>query len=630
MCGIAGLIDIRQSLGPQRLEKLAGGMGERIAHRGPDDKGVWVAPDGRIALAHRRLSIIDTSAHGRQPMFNIDRTACISFNGEIYNYRELRSQLEARGARFATGTDTEVLIEAIRVYGTDVFRHLDGMYAFCFYDLKEKVIILGRDPFGEKPLYVARFSGLIAFASELSAIEAVPQFAREVDRDSLAQYFAFQYVPAPRTIYKNAQKLPPGHFLKIDAAGAETLGQHFSFNPLENPPSGQSMDQLADELEDILLRCIRRRLMSDVPLGAFLSGGVDSSTVVALVSSVIDHPIKTFCLGSSNSAESEHLYAREMAGKLKNVEHHELLISPDVPKYVQLVGEVVDEPLADSSCMPTYMLSEFARKQVTVLLSGDGGDEMFGGYGRYFGMMRELDAKLAGEANTADWSPSKGYFTWKILLFIENEIQDLFGGVPEETAAYFNSYKSALDSSKLPLISTLRQIDMYNYLPGAVLPKVDRMSMQHGLEVRTPFLSREVAAFAEKLAPASCYAEGQGKLVLKEVGARYLPRELLERKKMGFGVPTHLWGHESCCRKLRTLLLGKRSMLREFVDPAGLERFVIRQENPNTFSAYQVWTALIAEIWLRSHVGSQQGLEQGLWGVLQRGARMAQGVVGWR
>lgn len=630
MCGIAGLIDIKGILGAPYLAKTVRGMAERIAHRGPDDHGFWVSPDGRVGLSHRRLSIIDTSAHGRQPMFNVEGTACISFNGEIYNYLDLKKDLEAKGARFSTGTDTEVLIEAIRAYGTDVFRHLDGMYAFCFYDLKERVIIIGRDPFGEKPLYLARFAGLLAFASELSAIEAVPQFSRDVDRDSLAQYFAFQYVPAPRTIYRDAQKLPPGHFLKIDSNGVETVGRHFSFNPHENPAPRQSMDQLADELEDILLRSIRRRLMSDVPLGAFLSGGVDSSTVVALVSSVIDHPIKTFCLGSHNSQESEHLYAREIASKLKNVEHYELLINPDVPRYVKLVGEVLDEPLADSSCMPTYMLSEFARKQVTVLLSGDGGDEMFGGYGRYFGMMQELESKLAGEANTADWSPSKGYFTWKILLFIENEIHDLFGGVPTETADYFNSYKRALDDSKLPLISTLRQIDMYNYLPGAVLPKVDRMSMQHGLEVRTPFLSREVATFAEKLSPASCYAEGQGKLVLKEVGSRYLPRELLERRKMGFGVPTHLWGHRECCHELRSLVLGRGSMLREFVHVEGLERFVTRQENSNSFSAYQVWTALIAEIWLREHVARRPISECGLRGLMQRGARMAQSVVGWR
>lgn len=629
MCGIAGLIDVKCSRGASRLGATARAMANRLVHRGPDDHGVWVDPTGRVALAHRRLSIIDTSSNGRQPMFSVDGAACISFNGEIYNYAELKEELKAKGCVFKTGTDTEVLIEAIRTYGADVFRHLDGMYAFCFYDLKEKTILLGRDPFGEKPFYIARCGGLVAFASELGAIEAIPEFRRDVDRDALAEYFAFQYVPSPKSIYKQAQKLPPGHYLRIDSEGRETLGQHFVFNPLETPNSTRSLDELADELEDILLRSIRRRLMSDVPLGAFLSGGVDSSTVVALVSSVIDHPIKTFCLGSNNTQESEHLYAREIASKLKNVEHNELLITPDVPRYVKLVGKVIDEPLADSSCMPTYMLSEFARKQVTVLLSGDGGDEMFGGYGRYFAMMQELEAKVSGAANASDWCPSKGYFTWKILLFVEQEIHDLFGGVPAEAAEMFNAYKSGLDGSRLPLMSTLRQVDMYNYLPGAVLPKVDRMSMQHGLEVRTPFLSREVATFAEKLAPSACYADGQGKLVLKEVGARYLPRELLERKKMGFGVPTHLWGHEACCRELRSLLVGKRSALQEFVDRAGLERFVTRQENPNTFSAYQVWTALIAEIWLRSHVANQPIHEVGFRGLIHRGTRIAQSVIGW-
>ncbi len=629
MCGIAGLLNFKGGYAPNQMARMVTRMADQLIHRGPDDQGVWVDPEGRIALAHRRLSIIDTSPLGRQPMFNADGSACISFNGEIYNYSDLKKDLIGRGSQFRTGTDTEVLIEAIRAYGTDVFEKLDGMYAFCFYDLRNKTALLARDPFGEKPLYYAHIGSLLAFASELSAIEVLPGFSKEVDRDALAQYFAFQYVPCPRSVYGQAKKLPPGHYLLVDANGNESIRPHFSFNPTPEPVISQSMDQLADELEDILLRSIKRRLMSDVPLGAFLSGGVDSSVVVALTSKVLGEPVKTFSLGSNNSNESEHLFARQMASQM-NVQHNELLIDPDVPKYVKLVGSVLDEPLADSSCMPTYMLSEFARKQCTVLLSGDGGDEMFGGYGRYFGMMQEQASRDSGAQDFASWTPSKGYFGWKILLFIEPEISELFGGIPSLTAQFFDEFKASLDGSPLPLISSLRKVDVYNYLPGAVLPKVDRMSMQHGLEVRTPFLSREVARFAEKLAPAHCYAEGQGKLVLKEVGARYLPREWLERKKMGFGVPTHLWGHEACVRELRKAVLGQKSALPNWLDRRGLEAFVVRQENPNTFSAYQVWTALIAEVWLQRHVFGIRPVRDGVQAVWSAGSRMLQSAIGWR
>lgn len=603
MCGVAGIVAISDRYSPSELRRLVRKMADRMVHRGPDDSGEWVSSDGRAAFAHRRLSIIDTSSAGHQPMVAPDGKSAITFNGEIYNYRELRAVVDQLGRRLRTQTDTEVLLELLRGSGPSAIEKLDGMFAFGFYDSVSRELILARDPFGEKPLYYMLAAGCIAFASELHSLTVLPWFDATIDRDAVAEYFAFQYVPAPRSIYSAVKKLPPGSYLRFNSSGSVEIRRHFTFNPQPAPRRDQPLDQLVDELREILVRSTSRRMISDVPLGAFLSGGVDSSATVAIITKELGKRVKTFSLGCPNSEESEHLNAREMAERL-GAEHHELLVLPDVPLLVQKIARVLDEPLADSSCLPTYLLSEFSRRQVTVLLSGDGGDEMFGGYGRYFSTLEEDRRSAAGDPQYSGWKASDGYFGSRIMIFNEPQLADLLGEIPEETRAGFESFKARINDGSYPLISRLRALDTATYLPGAVLAKVDRMSMQHALEVRTPFLNREVAMFAEKLAPEHLYASGQGKLVLKEYVTRFVPREWLDRPKRGFGVPIHLWDRGGCLKTLRRITLGPGGLSKHWIGRKGLERFIAVQERPESFSAYQVWSVLIFEIWLRSHLAA--------------------------
>ncbi|MFN8390791.1 MAG: asparagine synthase (glutamine-hydrolyzing) [Bdellovibrionota bacterium] len=601
MCGIAGLINLGGKLSPDSMLDTVGRMADCMVHRGPDDSGAWVDPTGYCAFSQRRLSIIDISPGGHQPMESADRRACITFNGEIYNFLDVKEELIRRGIQFRSTSDTEVLLEAIRLYSENLFARLDGMYAFAFFSRDDREVLIARDPFGEKPLYYTEQNGYFAFASELQCLEVLPGFQRDISQEALTEYLAFQYVPSPRSMYRAVKKLPPGHFLRIDASGKIEVKRHFAFQPAERPQTGVPLDQLADELEDILVRSIRRRMISDVPLGAFLSSGVDSATVVALVTKVLGRKLKTFSMGVHDSEESEHYLAREM-GKHLGSEHHDMVLSPDIPVLAKKIGGLLDEPNADSSCLPTYLLSQFARRQVTVVLSGDGGDEMFCGYSRYFQMLDEERRALNGDPAFKNWKAGSAYFSPRILVFPENDVRELVGDLPPASEQYFTAFKDFLDRPELPLYSRLRQIDMNTYLPGAVLSKVDRMSMQHALEVRAPILSIEVARFAEKLMGYHCSADGLGKQVLKEVASRYIPRSWLDRRKLGFGVPVHLWNRADMLRSLRRMLLAKDAKVRDYFDPKRLEAFVLKQETPGTFSAYQVWTMIILEEWLTKHL----------------------------
>lgn len=599
MCGIAGIINLEGRLSPDKLKQIVRAMADSMTHRGPDDSGVWVDPSGYCALSHRRLSIIDTSSAGRQPMASSDGRFHITFNGEIYNYQELKPELLQKGSCFSTQTDTEVLIEAVRQFGRQVFEKLDGMYAFALYDSETRKTVLARDAFGEKPLYYSLSGGILAFSSELHAFCHLPGFDTTLDEDGLAQYLLFQYIPPPRTIYRSISKLPPGCWMEIDENSKITIRRHFSFRPAEYPDKMQPLDALADELEEILVRSIRRRMISDVPLGAFLSGGVDSSAVVALMTQRLNRHVKTFTLGCHDTDDSEHIQARQIAEHL-GADHNELVLRPDVPRLINTIAACIDEPNADSSCLPTYLLSQYSRSQVTVLLSGDGGDEMFGGYNRYFATMREEESAISGDPAFAKWQPGSAYLSSRILIFTPAELEQLLGSIPPETKDLLNGLRSSLNDGGLPLLSRLRQLDLHNYMPGAVLSKVDRMSMQHALEVRCPILSVEVARFAEKLATSHCYGSGQGKLVLKEVAARYLPRAWLDRRKMGFGIATDLWKKEDFISALRTQLLGRRTRMSKWIDRKRLEAFVARQQG-SAFSPYHVWAVMLLEIWLKNH-----------------------------
>ncbi|HEU4683248.1 MAG TPA: asparagine synthase (glutamine-hydrolyzing), partial [Nitrospira sp.] len=387
MCGIAGLIDRGAGFGRTRLMEIVTRMRETMVHRGPDDAGLWTDEAGVCALAHRRLSILDLSPEGRQPMTNHDGSVVVTFNGEIYNFKAIRAVLEEKGHSFRSQSDTEILPYLFETMDPRHIDELDGMFAFGVWHRLTRRLLLARDPFGKKPLYYAEGPGWFAFASELQALRCVPGFDDTIDRDALAFYFLLQYVPAPWTIFRGAKKLAPGSYLLTDcaddAASDIRVCRHWAFRAKESAFLGQrSPDKTVEDLRKVVLDAVEKRLISDVPLGAFLSGGVDSSLVVAMMTRELGHKVKTFSIGFEGTDETEHLMAREVAAYL-GTDHHEQILKPNAVSLVPDIAAMLDEPNGDSSCLPTFLLCQYTRQFVTVALSGDGGDEMFGGYGRY-------------------------------------------------------------------------------------------------------------------------------------------------------------------------------------------------------------------------------------------------------
>jgi asparagine synthase (glutamine-hydrolysing) len=600
MCGIAGLYRTdRSSTSALELADTVQGMVRTMTHRGPDAEGIWTDPQGRCVLGHRRLSIIDTSDAGRQPMMGAQGRSVITFNGEIYNYLELRPQLEAAGVRLRGRTDTEVLIEAIALWGTEALPRLDGQFAFATFDIQSGELLLARDPFGEKPLYYTELAdGNIAFASELQALEQVPGFDFGVSVDAMAEVLSFQYIGAPRSIYRSVRKLRPGHWLRVKPSGRTQTERYFEFRPGLSGFTERPMPDLVDELEDILVRSIRRRMIADVPLGAFLSGGVDSSTVCALIRRKLDRPLMTFSIGFEGAPESEHLAARAFGEHLQTI-HRDEILAPDASQFLRDIGGILDEPNADSSCLPTYLLSQFARRYVTVAMSGDGGDEMFGGYGRYFSTLDELAARKSGALE--GWKPGAAYFGSRILVSLEANVKELFGFVPEAFADHLGLLRTELDQAEHRLLCEMRRLDVDHYMPGAVLPKVDRMSMRHSLEVRTPFLNTELARFAERLPDSILVQRGRGKILLRELAYRYLPRDLIDLPKQGFGLPMSDWARSTLLDTTGKMLESDDSRLRQAFGSQGVARFMERQRIPGQFSAYQTWAVAMLESWLRHH-----------------------------
>lgn len=608
MCGIAGVIDWGGAIGRDQLQAVTLAMRDSMIHRGPDDAGLWVDEKGLCALAHRRLSIIDLSAEGRQPMSDEVGSVWVTFNGEIYNYASLKAGLISAGHKFLSHSDTEVLPHLFEQMQPERICELDGMFAFAAWHSLRKRLLLARDPFGKKPLYYAEGPGWFAFASELKAFRHIPGFDRSIDREALSSYFLLQYVQAPRSIYSGVRKLLPGHYLEADFSSGKPVirvAPYFDFQPREPEKKAPLQDQVAD-LNRLVLSAVEKRLISDVPLGAFLSGGVDSSLVVAVAAKELGIKLKTFTIGFEGAADSEHLAAREIAEHL-GTEHYEKIIKPDAVALAEDIASRLDEPNGDSSCLPTLLLCQHAREHVTVALSGDGGDEMFGGYGRYRDTLNEEGDRVTRVLRQfglgKEWKASNAYLSPRWFIFQPEQVAALLGGMPDGSSAMLNEWRSLLDNPTVPLLHRMRNLDVHTYLPGAVLAKVDRMSMQVSLEVRCPLLDLDVARFAERASVNSCWqAPDVTKKILKQVASRYLPEEWMNRRKLGFGLPANAWSKEQVLSLANDVLFGAGSQLVQHVDEGELKKLIARQSEENLFSIYQLWPLLILEMWLRKNL----------------------------
>jgi asparagine synthase (glutamine-hydrolysing) len=610
MCGIVGVVDHEGRYAPRELQALTRRMRDTLTHRGPDDAGLWTSPDGRVCLGQRRLSIIDLRPEGRQPMLNENGDVAVTFNGEIYNFRALRQELEAAGHRFASRTDTEVLSHLFEGDPEEAVGRLCGMFAFAAWRGPQRELVLARDPFGKKPLYYVRDGAFLAFASELQALQLLPdELLGGIDPVAVQEYLLLQYVHAPRSIYRRVRKLEPGSFLRLNFDGAgvcrERSGRFFRFEAAEPRrwPLGKWRTEagLAETFRAHLIEAVRDRLVADVPVGAFLSGGNDSSLVVAVMARELGVRPKTFSIGFTNSPSSEHLAAGEIAAHL-GCDHHELLVQPSAVDLLPTIAEALDEPNGDSSCLPVYLLSSFARRQVTVALSGDGGDEMFGGYGRYTHTVREaaqlyFRLRWLGH-NRRRWQAGRAYVSERLLPMTEETLRGLVEQLEPEAEALLGRMRAVADGPG-PVLHRLRTLDAATYLPGAVLAKVDRMSMRFSLEVRSPLLDTRLAAWAASLPAWACNDGRTAKMVMKRLALRYLPEAIVNRPKQGFGLPDQCWSQGRLLDLADGLLVGAGAQLPGHLDGQKLRQHLARQREPQMFSVYQIWELLVLELWLR-------------------------------
>jgi asparagine synthase (glutamine-hydrolysing) len=626
MCGIVGMVNLD---GRAADPSLLGRMNEAIHHRGPDEDGHYVKEN--VGLAMRRLAIIDLSG-GRQPIANEDRTAWIVFNGEIYNYRDLKAELEKRGHRFRTDCDTEAIVHAYEEFGADCPKRLRGMFAFAIWDERKRELFVARDRVGKKPLLYAKTADSFVFGSEFSALLLHPSVSREVDRGAIHDYLSFMCVPAPLTAYRDIRKLEPGHSLTLTADGEIKTERYWQ------PDFSKKLDVTEEEAGgralELLREAVRVRLMSEVPLGAFLSGGIDSSTVVALMAEESSTPVKTFSIGFEEQDFSELHHARRVAERI-GAEHHEFVVRPDALEVLPTLVEHYGEPYADSSAIPTYYVSRETRRHVTVALNGDGGDECFAGYERYAAMrLSERYRKLPGVLRegvirqavgllpsseikrgrvrslkrflrAASLPPVERYLRW-VSVFDGEAKDDLYTeefrrenegrAAGRWLAPWFARANGAgvVDASLLT--------DTMTYLPNDLLVKVDIASMAVSLEARSPFLDHHVIEFAASL-PESLKLRGlTTKYILKKTLTKLLPPENLKRGKMGFGVPVGHWFRGEMQQFLRENLLSERSARRGLFRPDAVRRLVELHTRGERDYTHQLWTLLMLELWFQRFI----------------------------
>jgi len=626
MCGIAGFI--AQDNFPDEQDSLLvlDRMCRRIAHRGPDDQGMIVS--GGVALGMRRLSIIDL-AGGHQPMSGCGGAVTIVFNGEIYNYRDLQRDLETRGHQFKTHSDTETILHAYEEYGAACVERFRGMFAFAVWDARRRELFIARDRAGKKPLYYTITPrNTLLFGSELKSLREHPEFHAETSLEALDAYLTFGYVPDPLTIFRDVHKLPPGHHLTFNA-GRARVEQYwdFPYNETQAEPARSEEDCL-EELRELLDEAVRVRLVSDVPLGAFLSGGVDSSTVVGLMARHMDQPVKTFSIGFHEDSYNELKYAR-VAAKHFGTDHHEFVVTPDVCNIVDELVWHFDEPFADSSAIPTYMVSKLAREHVKVVLSGDGGDEVFGGYTRYaldrsrsgfaqlpsvlrHGLMQPLSRRLPHGAWGRNYlhhissEPLARYIEDisiytklnKPRLYTDGFRQQLGAS---EAASRFREIADRARSGD-PL-DALLYLDSKTYLPGDILTKVDRMSMAVSLEARVPLLDHKLIEFVCTRIPAGMKMKGlETKHIFKRAVRDLVPAEILNRPKQGFGVPIEQWINKQLRERVRETLTEARTTQRGYIEKHYVNLLLDEHERGRRDHGRELWSLFVLELWHRTFV----------------------------
>jgi len=641
MCGICGWIEFNQNV--RMLEKgaVVEPMNATLAHRGPDDNGVVVFEDGALAMS--RLSIIDLTG-GHQPIFNDDKTCSIVFNGEIYNFQQLRKELAGKGYRFKTQSDTEVVLRAYEEWGDDCLNRLRGMFALAIRDSRlgkngaaerfrgRSRLLLARDRVGKKPLYYYRDEDRIIFGSEIKAILADPSVKAQVRRSILPLYLSYGYVPAPYTFFENIFELPPAHKLVVEN-GAITVDRYWQPPPQEVADPALSEKQYIQRLRELFEEAVRVRLVSDVPLGAFLSGGVDSAAVVASMTRIMKQPVKTFAIGFTGDPSFNELDHARLVANHFHSEHHEFMVSPDA---IDLLPKLVwhyDQPFADSSAIPTFLVAQMTRQYVKVALTGDGSDELFAGYERFAaarlaetyrraphllqsGVKQFLD--LLPEATTyrglvrrahrfvdnAALPLSERYLHW-VGVFPRAHIGELLvEDIATDPVAHFESHFSPAQDGDL--VAQLLAVNMATYLPGDLLVKTDRMTMANSLEARCPFLDHELLEFSCAI-PANLKLKGMTtKYILKRALRGIVPQQIIDRKKHGFGVPVGRWFRTSLNGYLHETLLSRAALARGYFHETTLRRLVAEHESGKRDHGHRLWSLLTLEIWHRMFIDQEK------------------------
>ncbi len=624
MCGICGIYyPDGRSVDLKRLKAA----NDLIIHRGPDDEG-FHAEDG-LGLAMRRLSVIDLNT-GHQPLSYADNSLWIVFNGEIYNFQELKKELEAEGFKFKTHSDTEVILALYQKMGDQCLSRLRGMFAFALWDKSKKRLLLARDRIGKKPLVYHQNANFIAFASEMRCLFALENISREVNPEAIDLFLSLQYIPSPQSIYAEVKKLPPGHKL-IYQNGQTTIEPYWEL-PLGQSPLQISVEEAKSRIREKLKESVKLRMISDVPIGAFLSGGIDSSIIVALMSELSSRPVKTFSIGFDEKEFSELPFARQVAKKY-GCEHTEFIVSPKMAEILPKLAWHYGEPYADPSALPSYYVSRETRKHVTVALNGDGGDENFAGYVRYFAMKlgRTFDhlprpalgaLKMAAE-NLPEYDAPYGFF-WRLKRFFRSAVfSDLpnrhlkmagffseedkeglyqsdflkrLGQSQGEAARYFANFFSR--AQKEDFLNKLLYVDFKTYLPECLMTKMDIASMANSLEARSPFLDHEFVELVFRL-PGSLKLKGlRGhKWILKEAFKDKLPPEILNRKKMGFGIPLGAWFRGPLKDFWRAHVLSPEALKRGYFEEKTLRRIWEEHQSGRRDHGYRLWALLMLELW---------------------------------